>query len=145
MRMFWKGLLIAWLLVLGGAWARGAATSTRVVIRVPEVLMLFLNRKPGGALPVRVEHGAAIPSSVEVRVVANTSWVLWVRATPLAGPLTLPPERLSIGGLRLSSLPQVLARGRGAFLRSYPIGVELEPGEPSGVYRGVITFNLARP
>jgi len=78
-------------------------------------------------------------------VVANTGWVLWARATPLEGPLTLPPERVSVGGLRLSAPPQVLARGWGPFLKRYPLSVELLPGEPTGVYRGTITFNLARP
>jgi len=86
-----------------------------------------------------------IPESVEVRVVAKTSWVLWVRASPLEGPLILPPERLSVGDLRLSALPRALARGRGPFAKRYPLSVELRPGEPPGVYRGTITFNLARP
>jgi len=144
-RKFAKALFLIALLGAGLAWARAPAVSTRVVIRIPEILMLYLDQKPGTALPVRVENGVVIPSSVEVRVVANTDWVLWVRASPLTGPLTLPPERLSIGGLRLSSLPKALARGRGPFVRRYALFVELEPGEPTGVYRGVITFNLARP
>ena len=86
-----------------------------------------------------------IPDSVEVLVVANTGWALWVRATPLEGPLTLPPERVSVGGLCPSALPRALARGRGPFLKRYPLSVELLPGEPTGVYGGTITFNLARP
>ena len=143
---FWKVLpFLVLALASGLAVGQRASASTRVVIRIPEVLILYLDQKPQAALPIRVEDGAVIPDSVEVRVVANTGWVLWARATPLEGPLTLPPERVSVGGLRLSALPQVLARGRGPFLKRYPLSVELLPGEPTGVYRGTITFNLARP
>jgi len=144
-RTFWKGILFVWFLSAGMVSAQVGSATTRVEIRLPEILMLYLDQKPGALLPVRVEDGMVVPSSVEVRVIANTGWVLWVRASPLVGPVTLPPERLSIGGLRLSSLPQALVRGRGPFVRRYALSVELEPGEPPGVYRGTITFNLARP
>lgn len=145
MQKLWRGFVIACLLASGTAWARGALAASQVKIRIPEILVLYLDQKPGTTLSVRVNDGVVVPSSVQVRVVANTDWVLWVQATPLTGPLILPPERLSIGGLRLSSLPQALARGRGPFVRRYALSVELEPGEPPGVYRGTITFNLARP
>jgi len=141
----WKGFVIVCLLASGTVWARGAVAASQVKIRIPEILVLYLDQKPGTTLPVRVNNGAVVPSSVQVRVVANTDWVLWVQASPLTGPVALPPERLSIGDLRLSSLPQALARGRGPFVRRYALSVELEPGEPPGAYRGTITFNLARP
>ncbi len=146
MPRFWKvAVFLASVSAFGLAVGQRAGASTRLVVRVPEVLMLRLEGKPAAALPVRVEGGAVIPDSVEVRVVANTAWKLWVEASPLLGPLELPPDRLRIGDLRLSRLPQVLVQGRGPFVRRYSLSVKLLPGEPTGVYRGTITFNLARP
>jgi len=138
-------LFTTWLLLLATQGNAQAYASTTFVIRVPEVLMLYLDGIPRQSLPIRVEDGRVLPPSVEVRVVANTSWVLWVQASALEGPLTLPPERVKIGDLRLSSLPKPLAQGRGPYHRRFPLEVELLPGEPEGIYHGVLTFNLARP
>jgi len=144
-RAFWVAAFISAIFVIGASGALSPSASTRIVVRIPEVLMLYVNGQAGGELPVRVENGRVIPDRVEVRVVANTAWSLWVRASELRGPITLPPDRLRLGGRRLSLLPQKLVHGRGPARFAWPLAVDLAPGEPKSGYKAVLTFNLARP
>ncbi|ADR35702.1 hypothetical protein Ocepr_0240 [Oceanithermus profundus DSM 14977] len=129
-------------LVLGLAWAGG--NTTNFVVRMPEILWLEINGQPTEQVPVRVEDGRVSPGVLHVRVVGNTAWRLTVTATPLAGPLTLPPERLVLAGQTLSSLERTVREGVGSARFDLNLGVRLEPGEPAGPYEGLLTFVLYR-
>ncbi|WP_457637337.1 hypothetical protein [Oceanithermus sp.] len=134
-----------WLLVvmlIATAWGAGNSASTRFVVSVPEVLVLKVNGVAGGKVPVRIEGGQVEPGILHVEVLANTGWRLTVRTTPLEGPVTLPAERLSLAGQRLSRLEQTVRIGRGAASIYLPLSVELLPGEPDGEYRSLLTFEL---
>ncbi len=134
----WIGLMM---FVLGLAWAGGNAT-TNFVVRMPEILWLEINGQKTSQVPVRVENGQVSPGVLHVRVVGNTSWRLTVTATPLTGPLTLPPERLVLAGQTLSALERTVREGVGGARFDLDLGVRLEPGEPAGPYEGLLTFML---
>jgi len=132
------------LLLAGFAAAAGGQTSTRFVVNMPEVLMLRINGQAGGRVPVLVKGGKVVPGSLRVEIVANCGWRLTVRATPLRGALTLPPERLTLAGQPLSEIEQTVREGRGAAAFDLDLKVRLEPGEPAGPYEGLLTFVLYR-
>jgi hypothetical protein len=136
----WVAVLV---LVLGLAWA-GGPTTTHFVVRMPEILWLEINGRPTEQVPVRVQGGRVSPGVLHVRVVGNTAWRLTVTASPLVGPLTLPPERLLLGGRALSSLERTVRVGQGGERFDLELAVRLEPGEPAGPYEGLLTFVLYR-
>jgi len=136
----WAAVLM---LVLRLAWAGGNAT-TNFVVRMPEILWLEINGRQAEQVPVRVEDGRVSPGVLHVRVVGSTAWRLTVTATPLAGPLTLPPERLVLAGQALSSLERTVREGAGGARFDLDLAVRLEPGEPAGPYEGLLTFVLYR-
>jgi len=78
--------------------ASGNKASTRFVVSIPEVLLLRINGQTGGRVPVSVSDGRVIPGILRIEVLANCGWRLTVRATPLEGPLGLPPRKIAAGG-----------------------------------------------
>ncbi|WP_293174937.1 hypothetical protein [Oceanithermus sp.] len=138
-------LALALMLVLPTAWAGGPSAATRVELRMPEVLMLRINGRDDPNVPVRVVAGHVTPEVLHVEVVANTAWKLTVRSTPLVGPLELPPDRLLLAGEPLSTLARPVRSGQGPAVFELPLDARLQPGEPDGEYRAVLTFELARP
>jgi len=129
-------------LVAGMALGAGASATTRIVVKIPEILVLRINGEAGGRVPVKVVHGRPSPESLHIEVIANTGWRLTVRATSLEGPLVLPPWRVRLGEMRLSGLEQTVRVGRGVRVFDLPLAVELFPGEPDGEYRMLLTFEL---
>ena len=109
---------------------------------MPEVLWFKINGEVTTQVPVRVEGGRVSPGRLHVQVFGNTGWRLTVSASPLEGPLTLPPERLRLGGRELSSLEREVLRGKGAQVFDLDLTIQLLPGEPGGVYEGTLTFEL---
>ena len=140
-KKFWT---LGMALLLGLAWAKGTTATTQFVLRMPEVLILKINGSTDPQVPVRVENGAVSPGVLHVEVLGNTAWRLTVTATPLVGPLTLPPERLVLAGQTLSSLERTVREGAGAARFDLDLAVRLEPGEPEGPYEGLLTFVLYR-
>ena len=115
-------------------------------VRVPRLMVLYLNARAARELPLEVVAGEVSPREVDVRVAANTDWVLWVECSGLFGAGGwLPPERVRLGGRSLGALPQPLAQGKGSAAWRYRVEVELHPAEREGSYRGVLVFNLAEP
>ena len=138
-KYFWFFLT---LLLAGFAAAAGGQTSTRFVVKMPEVLMLRINGQTGGQVPLLVKGGKVAPGSLHVEVVANCGWRLTVRATPLIGPIVLPPERLRLAGRPLAEYEQVVSLGKGPAKLVLPLTVDFEPGEPLGSYKSLLTFEL---
>ncbi len=137
-KLFW---LLA-VLMVATAWGAGNSATTRFVVSIPEILMLRINGSTGGNVPVTVKDGRVEPGVLHVEVVANTGWQLTVRATPLEGPVELPPERLFLDGRKLSLMEQTVRLGRGAEGFDLPLEVELLAGEPTGEYHSLLTFEL---
>lgn len=126
----------------------GLSASATFAVRLPEILILYVNRiqvnELSVQLPVQIDAGKVVPDSIEVWVVANVSWILWAQASEFEGPLVLPPESLCMGEQCLSALPKPLMKGRGVFRKRYPLIVKARPEELQGVYSGVITLNVTR-
>ena len=137
-KLFW---LLA-VLMVATAWGAGNSATTRFVVSVPEILILKINGVASGDVPVTVKDGKVDPGVLRVEVVANTGWRLTVRATPLEGPVELPPERLLLDGRKLSLMEQTVRLGSGAARFELPLAVELMPGEPDGEYHSLLTFEL---
>ena len=129
-------------LVLSLAWATG--NSTQFVVRLPEILWMEINGRKTDQVPIHVSDGKITPEVLRIRVISNTAWRLTVTATPLVGPLTLPPERLVLAGLTLSSLERTVREGMGNARFDLELGVRLEPAEPAGPYEGLLTFVIHR-
>ncbi len=129
----------------GIATAQSAQATTRFVVSLPEVLMLRINGEASGQVPVQVSGGEAVPRSLHIEVLAIGEWRLTVRATPLVGPIELPPERLRLAGRPLAEYEQVVSLGRGPAVLDLPLTVDLQANDPPGVYKAMLTFEIYRP